>query len=158
MITHIARRTLLAAGGSLALVALTPGLSLAEGAPGEEAIEGRLQQYEARFNRGDPEAVARLFGKEVIYYDPTGQVHEGRNAVEAYYRRNLEAGFSDMAIDTIEIEVLDNTAYDIARYTVSGPQGEPLVGYHLAILAKEDGKWRVQRTLVNAKMPEPPAE
>lgn len=150
-----ARRFLIATAAGLALLGPLSGQALAGG---EDAIEGRLQQYEARFNRGDAEAVADLFATDVVYYDPTGQVHEGRAAVRTYYRGNLDAGFSDMTIETIEVGVVEDTAYDIARYTIRDPGGEPLTGYHLAILEKEDGEWLVQRTLVNAVMPAPPGE
>jgi len=58
----------------------------------------------------------------------------------------------------IEIHVIEDTAYDIARYTITDPGGNRLTGYHLAFLVKEEGEWTVERTLVNAVMPKPPAE
>jgi len=151
------RQQLYAACAGLALVPLLLGLALAE-PPEADVIKNRLQQYEARFNQGNAEAVARLYSEDVVYYDPLGRVHEGRDAVQAYYQRSLAAGFSDMAINKIEIEVFGDMAYDIARYTISDPKGRRLTGYHLAILAKEDGEWVVQRTLVNAKRPRPSAD
>lgn len=153
---HIAGKKLFAAAG-FALVALSAGFVIAE--PQDvEAIEGRLQQYEDRFNEGDAEAVAALYGEDVIYYGPLGQVFEGRDAVRQRYQDSLAAGFRDMSIDVIEIRVLDDIAYDVARYTISSPAGEPLTGYHLGVLEKEDGEWLVQRTLVNVVIPQPPAE
>lgn len=137
------------------IVALLSGPVLA-GPAGAGSIEKRLQQYETRFNQGDAAAVAALYSEDVVYYDPMGRVHRGRQAVERYYQQSLAAGFSDMTIEKIEIEVLGDTAYDVARYTIADPRGEPLTGYHLAILAKEDGEWVVQRTLVNTRMPGPP--
>jgi uncharacterized protein (TIGR02246 family) len=123
-----------------------------------QAIKDKLDQYEARFNDSDAEAVAELFSEDVVYYDALGQVHEGRAAVEQFYQGNFDAGFADMTIDTIEVKVFGDMAYDIARYTVSGPGGNRLEGRHLGILAKEDGEWMVQRTLVNAVPPEPAAQ
>ncbi|HEV7278228.1 MAG TPA: nuclear transport factor 2 family protein [Devosiaceae bacterium] len=141
----------------LPILLAVPGVALGQ-QQDVEAIEDRLGQYEARFNAGDAEAVAELFSDDVTYYDALGQVHEGRDAVEQLCRGNFEAGFTDMTIDTVEIEVFGDTAYDIARYTVSGPGGNQLEGHHLAILAKEGDEWMVQRTLVNALPPEPPAQ
>lgn len=156
MSPQIARRNVFASAG-LALIALLPGPVMAD--PQDvEAIKSRLQQYAVRFNRGDAEAVSQLYGEDVVYYGPLGRVFRGRVAVKEHYQGNLTAGFSDMAIDVIEIEVLDDTAYDLARYTIVGPQGQPLEGYHLAILEKEDGGWVVQRTLVNVVMPQPPKD
>lgn len=151
---HLAGRTLILAGPVLAFAVTQSSPAFADPAD-KRAIEGRLQQYEARFNEADPVALAELFDQEVVYYGPLGQVLEGRAAVEERYRQNLEAGFSDMSIETLQIEVIGDTAWDIARYTIVGPNGEPLEGYHLAILEKVDGEWIVQRTLVNAVMPPP---
>lgn len=156
MSTQIARKKLFAAAG-FALIVLSRGLAIAE--PQDvEAIENRLQQYEDRFNQGDAEAVAELYSEDVIYYGPLGQVFEGRDAVRQRYQGSLAAGFSDMTIDVIEIRVLDDIAYDVARYTISSPAGEPLTGYHLGVLEKKDAEWLVQRTLVNVVMPQPPTE
>lgn len=156
MSMQIAGKSLFAAAG-FALVAQSPGLVMAE--PQDvEAIANRLQQYEDRFNRGDAEAVAELYSEDVIYYGPLGRVFEGRDAVRQRYQGSLAAGFSDMAIEVIDIRIFDDVAYDVARYTISSPAGEPLTGYHLGVLEKEDGEWLVQRTLVNVVMPEPPTE
>jgi len=151
---RIARRTLIAASASLVFMPLSSDPVLA-GPEERQAIDDRLQQYEDRFNDEDAEALARLFSEDVVYFGPLGQVYEGRNAVEERYRQSFAAGFNDMTVETIEIGILGNTAWDIARYTIMSPNGEPLEGYHLAILEKVDGEWIVQRTLVNAVMPEP---
>ena len=68
-------------------------------------IEARLDRFAARFNREDAEVPARLFSEEVIYYGPLGQIFEGRDTVEQRYRSSFEAGFSDMAIETLDVEV-----------------------------------------------------
>lgn len=151
MTNPVAIRMLSAAG--LVLAAALAGNAMADE---REAIESRLQQYESRFNKGDAAAISRLFAEDVTYYGPLGRIYEGREAVRQRYRRSLEAGFSDMKVEALDIRVFGDTAYDIARYTVTDPSGKPLTGYHLAILEKStDGKWVVQRTLVNAKMPAP---
>ncbi len=154
---HFAGKALFAAGPVLAFLMAQSGPAFAD--PDDRmVIEERLQQYEAQFNEADPVAVAELFDEEVVYYGPLGQIFEGRAAVEERYRQSLGAGFSDMTVEAIEIEVIGDTAWDIARYTITGPQGEPLEGYHLAILERVDGEWLVQRTLVNAVMPQPPSD
>jgi uncharacterized protein (TIGR02246 family) len=155
--THMQKRRLIAASAALAFATPLSGSALAE--PDErQVIQDRLHQYEVRFNEQNVEALAKLFGEDVVYFGPLGIVYEGRDAVKQRYRRTFEAGFSDMEIDPIEISVLGDTAWDIARYKVTGPQGESLEGYHLAILEKVDGEWIVRRTLVNAVMPTPPRE
>jgi uncharacterized protein (TIGR02246 family) len=154
MKTHLARRILFATAG-LALAASFPVEAMADA---KETIEDRLQQYEARFNEGDAKAISELFAADVTYYGPLGRIYQGREAVRQRYQGSLDAGFSDMKVEPLDIRVFGDTAYDIARYTITDPSGKPLTGYHLAILANEDGEWIVQRTLVNAKMPVPKGE
>lgn len=122
--------------------------------PDSAAIEEQLERYEARFNAGDAEGISNLFREDVVYYDALGGIHEGRDAVRRMYRENLAAGFRDMSVEAVEIEVYGDTAYDIARYMITAPDGERIEGRHLAILTKVDGEWKVERTLVNAKVPE----
>lgn len=154
---RIAISNLIAGSAALALAMPISGPALAD-PDARQAIDERLQQYEDRFNDADAKALARLFSEDVVYYGPLGQIYEGRDAVEERYRRSLEAGLSDMTVETIEIEVVGDTAWDLARYTITDPKGKPLDGYHLAILKKVDGDWTVQRTLVNAVMPKPPTQ
>lgn len=153
MSTHTTRTNAIVARAGLALVALLAGPALAD-QHGEKAIEIRLQQYESRFNQSDPGALSKLFSEDAVYYGPLGRVFEGRDAIKKHYQDNMTAGFSDMAVEPIEIKVVDHdTAFDVARYTITGPKGQTFVGYHLGILKKVDGEWIVQRTLVNAKPP-----
>lgn len=154
MKTRAARPTLVV-GAALALATAFPGLAAADS---RESIESRLQQYETHFNEGDTEALSRLFAEDVTYYGPLGRIFEGREAVRERYQGTIDAGFRDMKVEPLEIRFVGDTAYDIARYTITDPGGNRLTGYHLAILEKEDGEWVVQRTLVNAKMPAPPAD
>lgn len=155
MSTSLAKRNLLAAVVVLPLVALLPHVSLAQPRDAE-SIAAKLEQYETRFNEGKIDALAQLFGKNVVYYGPLGRVFEGRAAVKRHYQGMRNAGFRNMTVDVIEIVVSDHAAYDIARYTITGPGGKTFTGYHLAILRKVDGEWLVRRTLVNAEKPEPP--
>lgn len=151
---QMGKHTLIAACPALVLATALSGT--ASGDPDQRmAVEERLQQYESRFNAGDAAAVSELFDEHVVYYGPLGQIFEGRAAVEQRYRQTFDAGFSAMTVETIEIEVLGDTAWDIARYTIHDPQGESLQGYHLAILEMVDGEWIVQRTIVNAVIPQP---
>lgn len=156
MTPHITQPRALAAAIGLAFGPLAGGPALADSAA--QTIEERLEQYEARFNRKDAEAIAMLFSPDVVYYDALGGVHQGRDAVKRYYQNNFAAGFKDMTLSTIEVKVFDDIAYDVARFTISSPAGERLTGRHLAVLEKEGGEWMVQRTLVNVAMPPPAAK
>jgi len=71
MRTPIKQNLLIAVGTSLMLLT---GHACADPSATEK-IEANLEQYESRFNRGNAEAVANLFSEDVVYYDPTGQVH-----------------------------------------------------------------------------------
>src|SRR5699024_2344651 len=153
---YTAKRTLLAVIVGFALATLLPTLILAETRDAEAIADG-LAQYETRFNQGEIGALAQLFGKNVVYYGPLGRIFEGRAPVKRHYQGMRSAGFRNMTVDVIEIVLSEDAAYDIARYTITGPAGKTFSGYHLAILEKEDGEWRVRRTLANTKMSDTPS-
>ena len=126
----IVTRSTAMAVAALAMSALLPGTAGAE-PRAVTAIEGRLDQYAARFNREDAEALAQLFSEEVVYYGPLGQIFEGRDAVEQRYRSSFEAGFSDMAIETLDVEVRADPRCSVftVRHAVLRQSGRRIAQY-----------------------------
>jgi uncharacterized protein (TIGR02246 family) len=95
-----------------------------------------------------------LFAEDAILYDPFGQVYEGRDTIQQFYQNLFDAGFNEISIEIIEIEVLNDTAYEIASYTVTNDEDEAVAGYHMVILTRENDEWRRHRVIANMAMPE----
>ncbi len=52
-------------------------------------------------------------------------------------------------------EILNDTAYDIGRYTVNDSNGQAAAeGYYLVIFRRENDEWKIHRQIDNLIMPE----
>jgi uncharacterized protein (TIGR02246 family) len=146
------KRSYLAVFAFLAAITLALGSVVAQ-QQDVEAVEDVMQQYEERVNAGDAAGVAALFTENSIYYTAVGQVIEGREALQEAYQGAIDAGVTELSLETIETEVLYVTAYHTGSYTLVTPEGELLEGYYMAIINRED-EWRIHRLVTNMAMPE----
>jgi uncharacterized protein (TIGR02246 family) len=138
----------------LAALTLALGTVLAQDQDDEAAAEEVNQQWQERFNAGDAEGVAELYTEDAVFYDSDGSVYEGRDAIQEAIQEFIDAGFRDASLEPIEVEVLNDTAYQILRYSVQDDEGETVEGYNLSILKHENGEWLIHRDFANFVMPE----
>ena len=112
--------------------------------PDEEAIRGAAESFTKAFNAGDARAVAALHTPDARVVDVTGEVVEGRDAVEREY-----AGlFRDNPGLTLEVNVDDlrlvgpDTAIEEGTTRVAPKDGGPaVVNHYSAVDVKRDGRW-----------------
>jgi uncharacterized protein (TIGR02246 family) len=135
------------------IVLLIFGLGLAQ--EDEQAIDDLRQQFEDLYNEGDLQGVAELYAEDAVLYDPFGQVHEGRDAIQEAWQGVVDADLTEMNIEHIETEVINDTAYAVAHWTATNDAGETgAEGYSLVILQRENGEWQIHRHITNLVMPE----
>ena len=77
------------------------------------AIDALGAQWSGAYNAGDAEGVANLYTEDAIFSDASGQVIEGRQALNAYMQADIEAGPAQIAIDPMEMDVSNDTAHAI---------------------------------------------
>ena len=112
--------------------------------PDEEAIRGAAESFTKAFNAGDARAVAALHTPDARVVDVTGEVVEGRDAVEREY-----AGlFRDNPGLTLEVNVDDlrlvgpDTAIEEGTTRVAPKDGgAAVVNHYSAVDVKRDGRW-----------------
>ena len=116
--------------------------------PDEEAIRGVAESFTKAFNAGDARAVAALHTPDARVVDVTGEVVEGRDAVEREY-----AGlFRDNPGLTLEVNVDDlrlvgpGAAIEEGTTRVTPKDGgAPVVNHYSAVDIKRDGRWFLAR-------------
>ena len=124
------------------------GLAAAQGedpnAPKLAALEKTAQSFVNAYNKGDAEAISKLFLPEGELVVATGQVVSGRQAIADFYARSfvgeeapkaaLEAGSVRFVTPGIAIE--DGTLH------VTAASGEVLSHHYTAVkVQQEDGSW-----------------
>lgn len=136
----------------LALLLVTP--SAAEAAGAREAIEAKLDAFEAAFNRGDAAAVAGFYTEDAVLLPPDAERVEGRQAVAAYWREGIDGGLTDLDLKAFEVMEAGALAYEIGAFSLNSPgEGEQpvsLTGKYIVIWQRgADGEWRLHRDIWN---------
>ena len=120
-----------------------------------EAINERRERLMALYELGDIEALLGFYSEDFVGYPPTGQVIEGRQGVREYAQAQMAAGIGPPSLEPTEIEVLNDTAYDMGSYSLSDDEGEIIAqGNYLVILKRIDGEWKLHRNISNVILPE----
>ncbi len=103
-------------------------------------------------------AVAELYTEDARFFVSTGQVLEGRAAIQSVLQSIFDAGATEQSLEPIEAEILGDTAYTISSYTFRSADGQVVQeGHNMLIWKQVDGEWKVYRQINNRKMPPPEA-
>lgn len=126
----------------------TAGAPAATGAPDlaadEKAIRATAEDYMRAFNAGDPQAVAALWAWDARYTDESGQVFQGREAIQKLYADLFTAHPGSTV--TIKTESLRFLGPDIAvekgvAEVKSAAEGETSSARYTVVHARREGKW-----------------
>ncbi len=142
--------------GSLlvAIVVFSGNSILAQQNEARATIERLAEQWSEAYNRGDIAAVAELYTEDAQFFVSTGQVLEGRTAIQSVLQGILDAGATEQSLEPTEAEILGDTAYTISSYTFRSADGQVVQEGHSILIWKQvDGEWKVYRQINNRKMP-----
>ena len=133
----------------LGMALVFSGLVFSQESP-EEAIRGRVRQYEAAYNAGDAEALAAIYTADGTHTYALGFTHRGRLEIANGLKEQFAGPFkgSRMAITPLHIRPLSpNVAVEEASFALSGlkdANGTALpavTGLCLAVYQKEGDQW-----------------
>lgn len=133
-----------------ALITLFAAVSLAHSEPASPeataAVAANDRAYESAHAKGDAAALAAFFSEDADYTSETGEVFNGKTAIEAA----IKAGFakskdSRIAIDTGMVEKLaDGVVVQKGISLVTDAAGETTRSRFTAIHVNKDGKWHIK--------------
>ena len=125
------------------------------GKPAREAIPAIYKSMENAFQRGDAEAIARLYAEDAEWYVPEAPVIKGRSAIAEAWRKNVGSGGNRLRIEVAEVHENEDRAHEVGRFTISAPDGAVLsAGKYIVIWARQpDGEWKTLRDIFNWDIP-----
>ena len=133
--------------GLLAACHRAPG----EAAETRRAIAATTARYVEASRAGDAHALAQLYDEHAILLPPDGQPVEGRDSIEAYWKRGLESGFE---LHTTRMEASGGVAYSIGRWSLPATDAESADSGKLVLCWKWiDGAWRLTADIWNSSVP-----
>ena len=122
-----------------------------------DAIEAASQEYVAACNRGDAKGVEAIYTAEARILAPNHDIIRGRKAIEGFMQEYIDMGCKDFELETMEIEVWEDMAVRIGKYTFTiQPAGGEAVtdsGKFVEIWRPEDGSWKIDVDIFNTSLP-----
>lgn len=108
-----------------------------------EAIHARSRSCLAAMNRGDIDAVMEHYVDDAVLMFSGVPLIRGTNQVRAHWEA-VDQPDRDAKLETLEVNVVGDMAYEVALYEVTSP-GQPSVsGKNVVVWRKEsDGEWRL---------------
>jgi len=118
------------------------------------AIEAADQTFVDNFNRGDAAGVAALYTEDGTFMPPNGGFVSGREAIQATFQSLMDMGIKALELETLEVEALGDTAYEVGTYALLSAGGDVLDrGKFLVIWKQVGGQWQLHRDMINTSQP-----
>lgn len=136
----------LLAGG---LAGCHPGRN--EPAETRRALTSATSRYVEASRGGDAHALAALYEEHALLLPPDDEPVEGRDAIEAYWRRGLEQG---LEVHTTRVESSGPVAYSIGRWFLPATAEEAADSGKLVLCWKRVGQsWMLTADIWNGTAP-----
>lgn len=85
----------------------------------QSVIRDIAQDFVTNFNTGNYDQVAALFAQDGVFMAPHHEPAYGPKAVERQLRQFGDAGYENLRIETVRVEVSGDLAMEIGRYSVA---------------------------------------
>ena len=114
------------------------------------------KKFMAAFGQKNAGALAMLYTKDGQLLPPGSEVVAGSAAIQAFWQGALDAGLTQVELDTIEVEGHQDTAIEVGKYTLRGAAGRVAdAGKYLVIWKVEGRSWKLHRDIWNSSQPGP---
>ena len=121
-------------------------------------IDEAVAKWEENFNKGDAAALAASYTPDAAVLPPGGARVDGRADIQAFWQGAMDAGVSDVDLQTVEVSAVGGVAVEVGTFTLMAPgenggkvtvKGKYLVTYHRG----DDGAWLLHRDMYNYDPP-----
>ncbi|GGK56125.1 SgcJ/EcaC family oxidoreductase [Rufibacter glacialis] len=108
------------------------------------------------FNHGDAAGVAALYTITALLLPAGSYTVKGREAIGQYWQSEMNRGVKEMTLETVDVELLEQTAIELGKYSLKAEGGQPLdTGKYMVVWKKENGAWKMQKDIWNSNQPQP---
>ena len=109
------------------------------------------RQFEDAARKGDLERLASLYTRDAIALPPDSPMVKGRDSIkEMWGTIAQQIGLKDVRLNTIDLDVSGDTAYEVGEASLTVANGSAAVKF-VVVWKKVDGQWRLHRDIWNAK-------
>jgi uncharacterized protein (TIGR02246 family) len=119
------------------------------------AIKENYTAMEEAFHKGNARAIALMYTEDAEWLIPEVPAIRGREAIAQAWQRVIGSGGNRVRIEIDEVQENGDWAYEVGRFTVSGPYQNVLnAGKYIVIWKREaSGAWKTHRDIFNWDIP-----
>ena len=118
------------------------------------SIASTIERYAKAYNQGDAVALAGFYTEQAQLLLPGSDAIVGCSAIQSFWERRLSPGARSIALESLEVEVFQNTAVEVGAYSIHGPEGQLLDrGKYMVVWKQVGGGWKLHRDILNSSQP-----
>jgi uncharacterized protein (TIGR02246 family) len=115
-----------------------------------DAVEAGNRAFISAFLRGDATAVGNLYTEDAQVIAPGSPVAAGRPAIAAFWKRSIDSGVEDVALETTEVESAGELAYETGIVRLVASDGTITSARYVVVWKRIDGRWLLHRDIWNS--------
>lgn len=117
-----------------------------------EAIDQTNTHFVTNFNKGDVAAAAGVYTQDAIVLPPGRPSVAGRDAIREFWvAAAQQLGVTGVTLQTSELQLAGDTAFEVGSYTLSGREGLLDEGKYIVVWRRQpDGAWKWHRDIWNS--------
>ena len=121
-----------------------------------DAIVAANQKWMAGVKQGDAAAVAALYTEDAQLLPTNSDFVSGSEAIQTFWQGVMGMGVKQAKLETIEVEAMGNTAYEVGKYTLFADEGQMIdQGKYVVIWKQKDGQWKLHKDIWNTSVSPP---
>ncbi|MGI6208570.1 MAG: YybH family protein [Anaerolineae bacterium] len=118
------------------------------------AIDAANKRFADAVSRGDAAALGTMYTDDAQVMPPNADIIQGPAAIQAMWKSLMDVGLKGMDIDTLEVDDLGDTAIEVARFALYGPDRQVLDrGKYIVVWKRKGSEWKLHRDIFNSSLP-----
>jgi len=148
----------LALSGALFLAAACAGGGAGDAEAARRAIAAVNTEFVGAVALGDGAAIGRLYAPDGQALPPGMDPVQGQVEIGTFWQRVLDSGVKTGALETGDVEVRGDLAFETGRYSLNGADGGLIDnGKYVVVWRRTGSTWRLYRDIWNSSRPPTPA-
>ena len=115
-----------------------------------DAIATVNARFMEAFLSQDARAIASLYTLNGTLLPPGGDIYTGYDDIESFWRETMNLGIAAIILDSVEVDVIGETAVEVGHYTLSGSNANVIdQGKYIVVWKDVGGVWKLHRDIWN---------
>lgn len=116
----------------------------------DASLQSRLDDIESILTSGDADRLGDLYTEDATLMPPGSEMVSGRDDVASFWMGLSDVGVARVDIDTVEVEIDDETANRVGVATLYDADGGDVDDVKFVeVWTREGGDWRIHRDIWN---------